>query len=589
MFHLYLEETVESVKILTEKQMLNGHVTLNLECCPGSTNHWMSPPLFIHAYDQETFRYRYVVKYKEGLSITWLIKRFTGGKDDKTVKETSSRKLNYGMHQYDIFHTPNERNQMKNIFHGQMFFVKQLYDTLAKGGDLKETLIECEHLGFGHPSYADADVKSFIHWVSEILLTTSTTPSQRVYLCALLGQFVNRVHSWSAWRTCDLLGKRAADQLLSSFGHCALRGLPQSSIKFIKIVAEDLLRAGSSKGCLMFIKVFCNLLDASYVIQVAEKLSSQSYTEQQFNEQVPSVLDSLTRLKNLDTSRRFSCYIIRLSPSVECLWNLDYEISCRPNLLQSLVDEFVTVYGKFISRRRAIKPDLLQPAFWSQAPKNLTAKLASPFCGALTEQILSQTKWPPASLDSLTAIALDARLQSEDQFYYLVLAIMTHKSGETTPIIPVLLESKAFCAYWNTSIPNEDKRKVCFHWLKANFHRDGKKQKEKILDVVEACESLHSTDALKMDKELSQDMDKEVERMVLKSKFESIMDAWEDSQNRAPAIQQRVTILLRSAIQQQSGTGDHRSRYRKMIRLLGYDVDVSKEQKKELRKGKLDG
>ena len=567
--------------------MLNGHLTLNLECCPESTNHWMSPPLFIHAYDQETFRYRYVVKYKEGLSFTWLMKKLTGGKDDKTVKETSSRKLNYGMHQYDIFHTPNERNQMKKIFHGQMFFVKQLYDTLAKGGDLKETLIECEHLGFGHPSYADADVKSFIHWVGEILLTTSTTPSQRVYLCALLGQFVNRVRSWSAWRTCDLLGKWAADQLLSSFGHCALRGLPQSSIKFIKIVAEDLLRVGSSKGCLMFIKVFCSLLDANYVIQVADKLSSQAYTEQQFNEQVPSVLDSLTRLKNLDTSRRFSCYIIRLSPSVECLWNLDYEIFCRPNLLQNLVDEFVTVYGKFISRRRAIKPDLLQPVFWSQAPKNLTGKLASPFCEALTEQISSQTKWPQASLDSLKAIVLDERLQSEDQFYRLVLAIMTHTSGEMVPIIPVLLGSEVFCAYWNTRISKEDKRKVCSRWLKANWHRDGKKRKEEILDVVGACELLHSTDALKTDKALCEDMDKEVERMVLNSKFQSIIDAFKDSQNRAPAIQQRLRMLLKSAIQRESGSGDRRSRYKNMVHLLGYNV--SKERKKELRKQKLDG
>ena len=582
-----MEETVESVKILTEKPMLNGHLTLNLECRPESTNHWMSPPLFIHACDEETFRYRYVVKYKEGLSFTWLIKKFTGGKDDKTVKETSSRKLNYGMHQYDILHTPNERNQMKKIFHGQMFFVKQLYDTLAKGGDLKETLIECEHLGFGHPSYADSDVKFFIYWVSEILLTTSTTPSQRVYLCALLGQFVNRVRSWPAWMTCDLLEKRAADQLLSSFGYCSLRELPQSSIKFIKIVAEDLFRAGSSKGCLMFIKVFCSLLDANYVIQVADKLSSQSYTEQQFDKQVPSVLDSLTRLKNLDISRKYFCFMVRLSPSVGCLWNLNHKISFHPNLLQNLVDEFVTVYCKFISRRRAIKPDLLQPSFWSQAPTHLKGKLASPFCEALTEQISSQTKWPQASLDSLKAIALDERLQSEDQFYRLVLAIMTHTSGEMVPIIPVLLESKAFCAYWNTRISKEDKRKVCSRWLKANWHRDGKKQKEKILDVVGACELLHSTDALKTDKALCEDMDKEVERMVLNSKFQSIVDSFKDSQNCAPAIQQRLTILLKSAIQQESGNGDRRSRYKNMVHLLGYNVP--KARKKELRKEKLDG
>ena len=587
MFHLYLDETVESVKILTEKPILNGYVTLNLDCCPESTSHWMSPPLFIHASDQETFRYRYVVKYKEGLSLSWLFKKVTGGKDDKTVKETSSRQLNYGMHQYDIFYAPNERNQMKKIFLGQMFFVVQLYDALGKGCDLKEMLIECEHLGFGHPSYVDADVRSFIHYVSEILIKTATTPCQRVYMCALLGQFVNRVRSWSAWRTCDLLGRRAADQLLSSFGYCSHKALPQSSIKFIKIVAEHLFKAGSSTGCLMFIKVFCNLLDVNYVIQVADKLSSQSYTEQQFDKQVPVVLDSLTRLKDLDTFIRFLRYIIRVSPSVECLWNLYDEISRLPKLVENFVDEFVGVYCKFISRRRARKPDLLQPLFWSQAPKNLMERLASPFCEALTEQISSETKWPQASLDGVRAIALDSHLQSEDQFSHFVLAIMTHKSEEMISIIPVLLESKAFSTYWNTRISKEDKLKICFNWLKVNWFRDGKKQKQQILDVVEACESLCSTQALKMDKILCQDMDKEVERIVLKATFESIMDALKDSQNCTPAIRQRLRMLLRSAIKQQSGNGDHRSKYRKMVHLLGYDA--SKERKKELRKEELDG
>lgn len=567
--------------------MLNGRVTLNLKCCPESTKHWMSPPLFIHAYDEETFRYRYVIKYKEGLSWSWLIKKVTGGKDDKTVKETSSRKLNYGMHQYDIFHTPNERNLSKTIFLGQMFFVELLYDTLGKGGDLREMLMECEHLGFGHPSYAEADVKFFIHWVSEILIKTSTTPFQRVYICALLGQFVNRVRSWSAWSTCDLLGKRAADQLLSSFGCCSHKALPQSSVKFIKIVAEDLFRAGSSSGSLMFIKVFCSLLDVNYVIQVADKLSSRSYTEQQFDKQVPIVLDCLTRLKDVDSSRRFSCYVIHLSPSVQCLWNLYHEISRHPNLLQNLVDEFVGVYCKFISRRRARKPDLLQPSFWSQVPKNLTEKLARHFCEALTEQISSETNWPQATLDSLTAIAQDARLQSEDQFYHFVLAIMTHKSKEMVSIIPVLLRSKAFCTYWNARISKEHRQMICFNWLKANCFRVGKKPKEQILDVVEACEYLCSTDALKMDKALCQDMDKEVEGLVLKAKFESIMNALGDSQNHTPAIQQRLTMLLRSAMKQESGTGDRRSKYRKMVHLLGYDA--SKEPKKELRKQTLDG
>ena len=575
------------MKILTDKPMLNGSLTLFLECVSDDRKYWTSPELFVHADRRDTFRYRYVVKHKEGIG-EWLLKKvtFSGGKE-KTVQETTTRTLKPGRHQYDIFHYPSAHNRMKTIFQGQLFFVKRLYHLLGKGCDLKEMLIECEHVGFGHPSYAETDVESFIHWVSEILIKTSTTPFQRVYICALLGQFVSRVRSWSAWSACNLLGKRAADQLLSSFGCCSHKTLLQSSIKFIKIVAEDLFKAGSSTGSLTFMKVFCSLLDVNYVIQVADKLSSQSYTEQQFDKQVPIVLDCLTRLRDVDSSRKFCCYVIHLSPSVQCLWNLYHKISRHPNLLQTLGDEFVSVYCKFISRRRARKPDVLQPSFWSEVPKNLTEKLARPFCEALTEQISSETNWHQATLDSLTAIALDARLQSEDQFYRFVLAIMTHKSKEVVSIIPVLLESKTFCTYWNTRISKEDKQMICFNWLKANCFCVGKKQKEQILDVVEACESLCSTDALKMDKALCQDMDKEVERIVLKAKFESIMDALKDSQNRTPAIRQRLTMLLRSAIKQESGTGDRRSKYRKMVHLLGYDT--SKERKKELRKEKLDG
>ena len=578
-----MDEKVESVKILTDMPMLNGSLTLFLECVSDDRKYWRSPELFVHADKLDTFRYRYVVKYKEGIG-AWLLKTitFSGGKE-KTVRETTTRTLKTGRHQYDIFHYPNDHNRMKTIFLGQFCFVKMLYHLLGKGRDLKEMLIECEHVGFGHPSYASTDIDSFIQWVVEVT-DKSPSPYQSVYICSLVGQFVHRMRSRSA---CNMLETKAVDQLLFSFGCCSHKALPQSTIRFIKVVAEDLFRAGSSTGCLMFIKVFCNLLDVNYVFQVSDKLSSQAYTEQQFLKQVPGVLDSLRRLEDLDTCKRLCCYIIHRSPSVQCLWNLYHEISSRlPNLEQSSVGDFSNIYCKFISRRGARKPDLLHPSFWRQVPKKLAEKLANPFCKALTAQILSETNLPRANLGGLKDIVQDARLQSADQFSQFVLAIMTHKSEELVSIVPVLLGSKTFSIYWNTRISAEDKQKVCVSWLKANWLR-GKKQNKQILGVVMACDSLCSTEALKMDKPLCQDLDKEVERMVSMAKFESIMNAYEDSQNCAPAIQQRLRMLLRSAIKQQSGTGDRRSRYRKMVHLLGYDVSM--ERKKELRKEKLDG
>lgn len=582
-----MDEKVESVKILTEKPMLNKSVTLFLHCVSNDGKYWVSPSLSIHAHDQDTFHYRYVVKYKEGLS-TRLYNAIVGGKSEKIAQETKARKLNFGVHQYDIFHNPNEMNDnwKKKIFLGHIYFVKMLYKMLGDGRDLKETLIECEHVGFGHGSYSEESINAFIQWVVEIT-DKRPTPSQGVYICSLLGQFVNGVRSYSAWRTCYLLGQKAVDQLLYSLGCCSEKALPKSSIKFMKNVAEDLSKAGTSTGFLSFIRVFSNLLDVDYVMQVADKFSSQRYTEQQFNQQVPNVIRCLTRLKDIDSCRRFCCYIIDHSPSIQCLWHLYHTIwNLLPKLLESLEEAFSGFYCKFIARKRTIKLDLLQPLFWNQAPETLKEKLADHFCKALSEEIASEPTWLPEKLRSLKIIALDATLQSADQFGRFVLTVATHKSIEVASTILVLLETKAFCTYWSTSISHEDKKKVCSHWLRINYS-SGRKSKERILDVVEAFESLCATDALKTNSELCLAMNKELQSLVLKSTFQSIMEAVKASQSRAPAIQQRITDLLKLAIKQQSGTGDRRARYRQMIHLLGYDA--SEERKKaDLQKMNLD-
>ena len=580
-----MDENVESVKILTEKPMLNGCVTMDLECFSYDGKHWISPELFVPPDHRDTFRYHYVVKCKEGLK-EWFIKKvtFSGGKDGKMLKEIKSRNLKSGNYQYDIFRSPNDHNQMKTIFLGQLYFVKWLYQILGNGGDLKEMLIECEHVGFGHPSYWMTDIETFIQWVLESI-SKNPTCYQCVYICSLLGQLVHRIRSLSAQYTCNLLGEKATDKLLSFLAHCSIEALPNSSATFIKVVAEDLFKAGSSIGCLLFIKIFCNLLDVNFVMQVADKLSSKSYTDHQFDQQVPSVLASLNGVKDLESCRRLCCYLIFHSPSVQCLWKLYNAISHRfPDVLHILMEEFVNVYCKFISRHRARKPDLLQPWFWSQVPENLKEKLASRFCNVLVEQISSETTWSQERLDSLMTIALDPRLHSADKFCCLILNVSSHKSKEMVSIIPVLLKSKSFCTFWDASFSPEDKLKVSWNWLRAQY--TGKKQKEQILDVVEACGTLCGTDALKTDDTLCSAVHKKVEDLVLKAKFQSIMEAVVDAHNRSPTIQQRLVVLLRMAIKQQSGTGDRRSKYRQMIRLLGYDV--SKERKKDLQKMKLD-
>ena len=581
-----MDEKVESVKIVTEKPMLNGSLTLFLECCSDDKKYWKSPLLFLHANEEDTFRYRYVVKYKEGFGM-WLLKTVTRSKDETTVKETKTRKLNRGINQYDIFHHPKDPNWRKNIFSGQFFYVKLLCRALGRGCDLRELLIECEHVGFGHPSYVDEDVKLFLKWVED-LVNNRSYPYQGVYVCSLLGQFIHHVQTWPVNYTCQSLGEKTTDLILTSFGCCPYVALPQTSVKFIKIVAEDLFKAGSSTGSLLFIKYFCSLLDVNYVLQVADKLSSRPYTEQQFDQHVPNLLNTLKSLKDQATCVRYLSYVINRSPSVHCLWNVHPAISCHlPDLKVSLVEEFSDAYCRLISRRRGRKPDLLQPLFWCQVPEKLKEKIANPFCKTLTEQIASETTCSKKDVDSLITIALDESLYSSEHFHDFILCVATHKTKEIVSILPVLLESKVFCFYWKSNISHEEKEKVCQHWLRNGVFEAGMKPKDKVLAAVEACDALCTTEAVKSDKALYQAVEKEVERLVFKSSLDSIMSAFEDAERFTPAVHERLTLLLRSAIKQHSGTGDRRSRYRKMIRMLGYD-DVSKVRKKDLQKDKLD-
>lgn len=581
-----MDGEVESVKILTDTPMLNKSVTLSLDSCSADRKYWRAPLLFIHPEEKDAFRYRYVVKYKEGLG-AWVWKKvtFSRNKDEKTIKETKSRTLNKGINQFDIFHNPNDPNWRGSVFSGHLFFVKQLYEQLGRGGDLKDLLIECEHIGFGHPTYTEEDVKSFLKWVVEISKSNPTS-YQSMYTCSLLGQLVHRVPARSAAYTCHVLGRNAVDSILLSLSHCTYLALPQTSVKFIKIVVEDLFKTGSLTGCLVFIKYFCNLFDVNYVMQVADKLSSSSYIDQQFDKQVPDVLYSLKRLKNVTWCSRYSSFVINCSPSVPCLWKLYQIMSVNfPSLVHRLGEEYARVYNKFISDSRARKADLLQPLFWGQVPVNLKEKLANPFCKALANQIASETTFSKEKLASLKSICLDANLQSSDCFHGFILGVMTHKDKEVLSIIPDLLDSKEFCSYWKPSISEEEKEKVCRHWLTSNFS-EVRKPEDKVLHLVEACEVLRKAHAMKTNKTLREAMDSEVECLVFKTNLKSVMTAFRNAQSRSPAVQQRLLVLLKAVAKQHVGTGDCRSRFKNMILLLGFDV--SKEQQKDVKKVRLD-
>ena len=560
-----------------------------LEPCSEDRKYWRSPYLFILPNEQETFCYQYLVKYSKGIVDAvraYVTAKFTGKKDERTVKETRARKLNKGMQQYDIFRNPDDHSRMSCIFRGQTFFIKQLCQKLENGGDLKELLMECEHIGFGHPSYEIGDVKKFLKWFEDAI-GNSCTPYQGIFFCSLLGQLVDQGRNWPAPYTCNLLGREFANSILLSFDRCPYLALPQRSTRFIEKVAEELFKAGSSKGCLLFIKYFCNHLDANYVMQVVDKLSSQTYIENQFEEHVSLLLTSLKKLTNPAICTVYSSYVVKSSPTIRCLWNLYYSFSlCFPDLVQSLTKDFSEIYGKFISRNRRRKPDLLDPIFWSQVPENLKNELASPFCNALADHVrLENTwSWSQENLVRLKAIAVDRRLHLSADFPHFAMGIMTHKCKEVVSLLPDLLKSNTYCCLWRNAFTFEEKKNVCYHWLKTSCGNETKPN-DRILAFVEACELLCTTEALKSDKNLCEAIHKEVDNLVLKMNFQSIMIAFQDGQNSSPAVHENLMSLLRRAIKQQSGTGDRRSRFRQMIRMLGFDI--SRERKKGLIKGKI--
>ena len=581
-FHFFSVEKVESVKIKTEKPMHNGHTKMKLNFSP-EENHWISPELFIPPDQHDKFQYQYVVKCKQGIVKRLLNKVTFGGNDEKTFEEAKTCKLKSSRDQYDIFCNPREKNWIRTIFQGKLFYVKWLYQKLSRGGSLTEMLIESERVGFAHPDFSKKDIEIFLKWVVQST-GKNLFPYQCVYLCSLLGQFLKGMNASPA-EYCGMLEKECIDNLLSKLKCYSSEALPESSTAFIKIVAKHLFECGSSKGYLIFIKTFCNLLDLEYVIQVADTLSPKSYTGEQFDRQVPGVLESLNLVKDFESRQTFFSYVIKHAPSVKCLWNLyDAMLQWYPDLLNILEEEFTAVYLTFTSPQRARKPDFLQPCFWSAVPEKLKDKLASKFCEVLFQQISSQTTSIQGRLGSLRSIALDPRLQSADAFCRLIVEISSQKPIEVVSMVLILLKSEAFLNCWHKRFCHEEKLKVSWNWIRSQSI-DGKPSKH-IIAVVKAGAIIRETDAMKTDKKLCNALEEKIDQMVLKEDFQSIIDAIADAQIGSTSILPRLVTLLRMAIKERSGTGDQSSRYRQMVHLLSCDYTIERE--KILQKETLD-
>ena len=586
-FHVYVNEEVSSITLMSQKALLNGNITMCLSCKSGIKKHWMSSTVYIHPNEKEAFRYRYFVKYKEGV-FKWLLKTvwISRDKDEHAATETKWRKLSYGANQYDIFKHPKDHDVMGTIFTGQMFYISFLYERLTRGDDPKEVLIECEHVRFGHPSYALENADCFLAWVNSVC-SEDLTYYQGAFISSLIGQLVSRMRIILSRRQ---LAETTADRILISLGSATCDALPNSCVEFVKVVAVDLFQRGSSKGYLTFIGYFCSLFDFNYVTQVADKLS-MSYTENQFDKRIPDVVKSVKNLRDQEQRSKFFSYIVCRCPSIQCLWNF-YEVldTQSPDVVSNLTKNFAQAYCKFISKTRARKPDLLQPPFWINIPCKLKEYLREEFCDALTNQVSSDSSWPVEKVRLLKELAFETSFQSSKRFFSFFSVLATHRNKDVIGIVPDLLNSPTFHAYWMTAVAEEDKRNVCCSWLKGafNFGGAGIKSKDKVLQVVRGCEVLSSSCSLKNDKTLRSALEKEVDNLLQRTSLISITDAYADTQARdEPAIQQRLILLVRTAIRREAGSGDTRSRMKQMIRLL--DFGAGKRGSEGLQRVKLDG
>ena len=583
-FHLFVAgDNVSSVKIVTERPMLNGTITLSLERCSDDARHWVSLPLYVDPDNKETFSYRYVVKFKEGIVravAAYLINTLTGRKDEKTVQEKVGRKLFKGTHQYDIFRNPTESYFSRSIFQGQMFFIQMLYHQLTEH-DLKDLLIECEHVGFGCPSYSYEDVKCCQKWIQDAV-RNSITPAQGLYICCVLSQLLS---PGNASYLLERLGCENVDLILSSFESLRNIPLPETSTRYIANVAEDLFKASSSTGPLLFIKYFCKVLDTQSIMLPVNKLSSECYTEEKFDKDASLLLDALKHCEEPMKCEKYLWHVIQICPSVQCLWNLHSAMSHNFSaFVNHFSDEFLGMYCTFISISRAKRPNLLQPWFWSTVPDMLKEKIASPFCKGLAQQFASETKWSKEKIASLKTVVIDTTFQSSDTYCQFLSSVLLSKQKEMEFFLPNLLTSKTFLPYWFDHVSEDDKTKFCENCLSTSFQNSGTTMKDQVLSVVATWKMLCETDALKANKALSEAVEKKVERLVIKAKPKTIMEACKESQN--DAIKDRLVMLLRSKLKQPSGTGNSRSKCMQMIHLLGFDL--SKEKEKDLSETRLD-
>ena len=566
-------EHVDDVMLESQKPILNAkrNLTVKLERFRGSSKHWVSRELFF-PLTEEPIRYRYIVKFKQGWGSKFYGLFRSTDQSIFVVRESKYRKLkNEGVHQYDTFNKPGD-NSVQNIFAGRLFYIQMLYSHLEEGYNLKAILIECEHVEFGHASYSREDRSVFFDWIKDVS-KGGLKFRQAAFLCSLMGQFVKRVgFTWTLGRC---MTERSADWLLSSLKFCFKYDLPTSSLSHIAMVASNLFEAGSRKDFLSFVMYFCYLLDVDFVIKEAGKYQL-SYAEKMFDTSVADAVDHLKLIHATDDCTSLLMFILLGVPSIACLWNLYHLISSSlPQLMDALSTKFQESFSRFISPSRARKPDLLEVDLWSKTPPTLKKPLADIYCKALMEQINSKASWTKENLENLKTLALDKHLQSSKHAPQLMSWLMKSKDEAVLMKARDILDSQEVAPFWKGLTP-DSKHQLCNNWLESTFRlapKSGrsKKPNDVVLQAFESLEMISKTHFVSQDEKLCSALVKDLLCLLERVDLDTIIDLYKDTQSLSQSGEVWLQQLLRATIQRKSGTGNLRSRMRKLIQTLKSD------------------
>lgn len=555
-FHLYVHRDAEKATIEFEKPLsLYTNVTLDLECMSsdGHGKYWQSRPVTVHL-DNDNIKYRYIVRYHHGTGkkvFNYLKSIVVTVEPD--VKETGYKRTIYpGRNQYDIFKEPKNPHHHESIFAGQFFFVKTLYDSVKEDGtNLKETMIECEHIGFGHPSFTRHDREDFLLWIMSTA-NCYPNPPKSAYVCAVLGQFLKKI-GFLITLSYDLRpnSKETVDPLLFHLRRCSQKLLPSSSLKFIKSIDMNLLEASSYKSNLGYILNFGHLFEGKTVIDAASNLGPV-IKAQDFDHISAEIVEMVTGLKSRPEERNLMLgFVISESPSLDSLWKFCRLLETK-KFLGDLFEPAISKFAQFFTRVR--QPDLLETEVWKDVPNALKPKLANHFCEAVTEQL--KTKASSFDYAVLKSLVLDKDIQ--DWATTNVIKLLRHIASSRKKGLPdvtcQVLNSHNFYSFWN-NMNLKDKESIIEELLSKKMQgiqSECYTQKDKVLGAFQVLQELSEIRAIKECKELMESIGKYVCQETQRLGLKPIVNAYDDIQSSSKTIsRQWYMILLTLTVEQQ--------------------------------------